>query len=526
VDPDGRLVYTVWLREDDGGNRIRYQQLDQTAATLVSLDLDLPDTQPRLPRILSNGQGGHHLVWLSRPDGRRAWDMQYVQLDLEGQTLGDIVELASAEHDVSELATVSDGQGGFYVVWQAGADGRLYGSQIDAAGALLQDSVLLVEQGTRPSLALSDGDLYLTWMDGFDVMFAGLPQGKLTLVDGFSPESIPLSADKELDGPYMGVAGDWAYVIWSMYSSSGLVAGTANTDYVAFPKDNPQRLNAQRVRIAAAEEPAYAPYESAYQITQLAPPLTSGGTDYVHEPAIAAARGDELAVAVVFNQDQRLDTVSQIAVLILTDGQLEGYQVAGKTKSFSQEPTLATDESGNLYSAWREGGQGAVTFYAVTSAEGRDAIDRFQIDDVTNLAFTGGLEMLVGILFFPLGCIWLFPGLIIIGLWHVWRGDSDLGNKATVAVLVLAIVVSQVVKIFFLPTITTYVPFSAWLEIAPRWEQPLIFLIPMVTIGAGLLVASFMRRRTSSGLAFYFWFTATDAILTLAIYGVTILGVF
>jgi uncharacterized membrane protein len=81
-------------------------------------------------------------------------------------------------------------------------------------------------------------------------------------------------------------------------------------------------------------------------------------------------------------------------------------------------------------------------------------------------------------------------------------------------------------KFLFLPTITTYVPFSAWIDISPAWELPLLLIVPVITMLAGLLVAYLMRHRTPSGLAFFFWFTATDAILTLAIYGVTILGVF
>ena len=184
------------------------------------------------------------------------------------------------------------------------------------------------------------------------------------------------------------------------------------------------------------------------------------------------------------------------------------------------------DAAGHLHVAWREGGQGSLAYYAVTTAEGRAELDRMQVNDVANVALSGGIEILAGVLFFPLACIWLVPGLFLIGLWHLWRGDSDLNNRGTIVVLVISIIVSQVMKFLFLPTITTYVPFSAWFDVSPTWELPLQLIMPVLTLSAGLLVAYLMRRRTPSGLAFFFWFTATDAILTLAIYGVTILGVF
>ena len=54
----------------------------------------------------------------------------------------------------------------------------------------------------------------------------------------------------------------------------------------------------------------------------------------------------------------------------------------------------------------------------------------------------------------------------------------------------------------------------------------MITIVPGATAVIGLLFAWLMHKRTESGLAFFFWFTAADAVLTLAIYGVNFLGVF
>lgn len=526
VNPDGQLVHLVWLKKDEERNRVHYVQVDETAATQVARDLDLPLTQLRQLQILSAGSDRLHLLWSSRLDGQREWGLNYVQFDEKGELAGDIKQLANSAADVARFSKAADGQGGLYVAWEAEADGAIYGSHIASDGAVLQEAVRLVDQGSRPSLAVDGDNLYLTWFDGIEVLFAVWPQGHISAAGGVPITSIPLTPGKNMDGPELGVAGEWAYVIWSVFNSTGLEAGTASTEYIAFPIDNPQRANGQRLRISPEEEQPYAPYESAYQITQLAPPLgVASSTDFVREPDLAGGRGDELAVAVAINQDLRLDTIIQVGMAIFKDGQFDGYQMAGKTDSFSQEPVLATDEEGGLHIAWREGGQGSLAYYAVTTAEGRASLDRFQASDVTNVAFSGGIEVVTGILFFPLACIWLVPGLLLIGLWHIWRGESELNNIGTIIVLIISILVSQLMKFMFLPTIITYVPFSAWLDVSPSWQQPLLFTVPVLTMLVGLLVAFLMHRRTPSGLAFFFWFTATDAILTLAIYGVTILGV-
>lgn len=527
VNPDGRLAHFVWLKEAEDQILVHYVQVDETAATQVARDLELPQIQLRQPQILLAGGDRLHLLWSSRPDDRREWDMQYVQIDEAGKLIGDITQLAAPNHDVDGFVKTADGQGGAYVAWEARAEGSIYFAHIASDGTMLQEATRLVDQGSRPSLAVDSDKLYMSWMAGNELLYAEWAHGQIAGDDGVPLTNILVPRGSNMDGPELGVAGDWVYAIWSIFNSTGLEAGTAATEYIAFPKDRPQRLNSQRVSISSDEEPLYEAYESSYQITQLAPPVAaSASTNHVREPNLSSGRDGELAVALSINQDLRLDSVVQIGLAIFKDGQFAGYQMAGKTDSFSQEPTLAADAEGNLYIAWREGGQGSLAYYALTTAEGRDELDQFQTNDLTNVALSGGIEAVTGILFFPLACIWLIPGMIVIGLWHLWRGDSDLNNAGTIIIVIIAIAASQFMKFLFMPTITTYVPFSAWLDVSPGWRQPLLFIVPLLTMLAGLLVAFLMHRRTPSGLAFFFWFTAADAVLTLAIYGVTILGVF
>ena len=89
----------------------------------------------------------------------------------------------------------------------------------------------------------------------------------------------------------------------------------------------------------------------------------------------------------------------------------------------------------------------------------------------------------------------------------------------------IAIVLYYVVKLIFMPTITTYIPFSAWIPIPQSFETILQIGVPLLILALSLLVANFVRTRYSeTTLAFYLAFTITDAILTLFVYGVNFLG--
>ncbi|MDX1414767.1 MAG: hypothetical protein R3293_11295 [Candidatus Promineifilaceae bacterium] len=527
VSPDGDRVFLVWLKEEGEQNLAHFTHLDHEAVAQVARNIDLPNSQLKSPLIELAADQNLHFLWSSRVEGERQWDLWYSQLNEAGELEGDPQQLAMPADDVNQFVKISDGQSGIYVVWEAENDGGIYGAHIDAGGQIIQEPARLVTKGFSPAIARDDDGLFMTWIEGNDVFYGQFSDGRLDMLEKERITSIPLGPEKALDGPVIGLAGDWAYVLWSIFNIRGLEAGTGSMEYLAFSKDSPQVGTGKRVQPSHAEEQNYLPYDSAYRITQLALPVgPSLTTDVVREPFVTTGRGNELAVAAAINQDFRLDRYTQMGLLIFKDGEFEGYQMAGKTDAFSQEPILATDGDGNLHIAWREGGQGSLAYYAVTAPETRSQLDRMEANDVANFALNGGIEIITGVLFFPLACIWLFPGLFLIGLWHYWRGESDMNERATQVVLLISIIVSQVMKFLFLPTITSYVPFSAWMDIANNWEQPLRLIVPLFTMGVGLLVAWFMHRRTESGLAFFFWFTAADAILTLAIYGVTILGVF
>ena len=114
-----------------------------------------------------------------------------------------------------------------------------------------------------------------------------------------------------------------------------------------------------------------------------------------------------------------------------------------------------------------------------------------------------------------------------MGIYKLFRDQETLSDPLSWVLLVISILVYQLVKLATLPTIATYTPFSAWLDL-PEWlSTPLRVAIPVIIFAVAVYVANRVRQRHSQSSAlFYVMITLTDAALTLAIYGVTFLGVY
>jgi hypothetical protein len=148
--------------------------------------------------------------------------------------------------------------------------------------------------------------------------------------------------------------------------------------------------------------------------------------------------------------------------------------------------------------------------------------------DFVNAVLEGGMESLVSLAFMPfLGFGWLLPGLVVIGIWKLIKDEESVTQPSSWPVLIIAIIIYYSVKTITLPTIATYVPFSAWIYIPADWELALRIGVPLTIFAISLFVAFKVSVKYSdSAVLFYVVLALTDALLTLAIYGVNFLGVF
>jgi hypothetical protein len=156
------------------------------------------------------------------------------------------------------------------------------------------------------------------------------------------------------------------------------------------------------------------------------------------------------------------------------------------------------------------------------------SLDRLDAGDFASAILEGGMESLVSIAFMPfIGFGWILPGFVVLGIWKLFKHQEYVTEASSWPWLIIALLLFQLMKFVTLPTLTTYVPFSAWIDI-PEWLwTPLKYGVPVVIFLISLYVANKVRLRYSdSTLAFYLGMTITDALLTLAIYGVNFLGVY
>jgi hypothetical protein len=494
------------------------------------LDLDLPDGLLRTPRLAPQTSGWLHLFWVARASGSSDWELWYAGLTREGEIQREPLRLSEEGQRVGDYTFTVEQDGRVAVIWDLGDTGGLVGQRISTDGIVQGRPVQITPTGEAPAVRVdSDGRLHMAWLEGANIHYVAFPGMELTPAEGDLIETIPLGTGSTLAGFTLGLSTERVYVVWSVLNQSGLESGTARTRYISFPLDDPGAITGPNlIWLSPAEEPPYRSYQGSYALTELADPvLASVSTEFIFQPTTVQAQREELAVAVAANQQYRLDNHLQIAVLILDDGEFEGYAFSAKTTSLSEQPILVGDEVGNLHLAWREGSAGQFLYYATTSPSARAELDRLNATDFINAVLVGSLEGLTSIFLFPvIGIGWLLPGAIVLGVRKLFREREKLTDAGSIAALVFAVGLYQFVKVISLPAVLMYVPFSAWLEIPPGWALPLRLLVPAAILAIAVFVAEKVRaRHPSSTMYYYFGLVAADALLTLSVYGVNFLGV-
>lgn len=523
VDGDGSRVHIVWpyQRRDEMG--LQYVQLDHLARQTVNIHLSIASGGPLAPKLLMATNGQVHLFWASRAAGEDEASLWHVLLDNEGQLAGAAYQFQARGVTAGVYDVASDGKGGAYIVWQAPDDGGIYGVPIQADGTVDQAPSLITSQGVNPVVRVDDsGTVHLAWLSGASVYYAWAPERGLDAVTETRVASVPTGTGVGLVGPALGLSDGWVYVLWSLQNQSGLEAGTARTAYLSFPIGNPAPAREELLWFYSSEEQPYRAYEGFFPLTQVvraAPP--SFGADFVFQPMPLQGELGELATALVMSQEYRQDVHLQVSVALFESGELKGYQLATKTDAFSRDPAIAKDAAGNLHTAWREGAAGNRVYYATTAPEAVKVLDRLDEQDLMHTALQGSVEGLSGLAMFPFALVWIAPGLLLLGVVELVWGQEGLTEEVSRALLGIAIVLYLAAKLVLFPTVLTYVPLSAWLDLPRAWQVILRVGVPIGSLGLGLLVALRVRKqRSPSNFVFYFTAAAIDAVITLVVYGI------
>lgn len=531
VDGDGDSIHLVWPANLGSGVRIRYMQIDSETNLVLDEYLEMETAWPRAPLLAEGSNDRLHLVWANRLGGEFVWELWHGFIDTLSGQLGETKQLSPAGVNVDTFSTVSDGTGGVYVFWDSRDTQAVNGLHIDPSGEITQGPMQIAANAVSPSGALDrSGNLHLAWLSSeLQVTYALFEGGELEADQGTPISSVVLGIGDSMIGPKVGLSEGWTYIFWSTSSVSGLEPGTAKGWYAAFPENEPQMMHPEQAWLVPFEDQEYREYQGAYNLTELADlAVAPYGSDYVENLTPISGHRSTLAVATAMKQDYRLDNFLQIAILLFEQGELIGYQIATKTESISQEPIITVDDSDSLYIAWREGPAGNRIFLATTTPVGRAALDGIDGYEIMRSLIKGGVESFAGFGFFPFAFFWLVPGLLILGLVEVFGMETEFNRPLPLAALIVSMLFYEIMKIIIVPTIFSYVPFSAWIGISSSMEMVLRVGVPLATLGIGLLVAWWIswRRDNRAALIFFFVAAGIDALLTLMIYGVNFLGAF
>jgi hypothetical protein len=247
--------------------------------------------------------------------------------------------------------------------------------------------------------------------------------------------------------------------------------------------------------------------------------------DYVAPNATPAA---ELAAAFSAQFARGQDrTAGQVGVLYLRNGAPTSYQLLSTSGRSSIAPALLSDPSGDLYVTWLErasGGGGYHVYLASTAPAVREAFGRVTAQDAARVASTVLFNMLIGALVGPVALPpWLLPALLVLALFHWWRGERDLGDAQEFRLRAfVAILLFWAIKLVTLAEAIQFVPLAAWLPVMPPGVGLALRIgAPILIVGLSLLAArGFTRRVESPSVALFVTaYAVVDSLLTTAIYG-------
>jgi hypothetical protein len=411
-----------------------------------------------------------------------------------------------------------------------------YEAWITSAGELYlegpdQDRIQLSSNVTNVSLSVSKEDLLVVWMEErtqgeTTAWLRARQEGRLR--EPVQIGRIPAGVLTGMRQVGLGAA-LWDQGMCAFYGvefTRGLEGGTAYTEYVCLDKKTLDEDKANRLAFTIGDELNYVPYSSAFALRRLAQPEVRF-SDYTYQPTTPLVRGEELAVVVSTPGQERNRVRQQIAVVILKNGEMVGFQPVSASRGNSFSPALGMDGQGNLYAAWLERTSISEIYLATTNPTAAASLNQHDAADIGVIVVGIVVEALTGLILLPFALLALLGGFLALGI-AIWLSSLIGLNKVRDVVgFIAGLIVLWLGKIILLPQMTTFLPFSAFLpELSPTVALLWQLFWPLFVVGVSLLGSSAMIRRweLSSISVRFGLYGMIDLILTALIYGVILQG--
>jgi hypothetical protein len=527
VDDAGNVyLFLVDLADEEFHPRV--VALDERGEALWGRSYETTLIQPDQPKIYWDGHA-IQLFWLS---GQSLYQMG---LDPSGEVVDDI-RLLSGDLKVGYY-NVAVGPDGSLSVWYSGprqAPGLYALSTLERTS----QTSLMDPAGVRPDIQFdADKILHAVWAHypvGYGskrLLYASYPDGELLPDQEVVVAEPSVGISSIMQGPALGIDDELVYVLWTVQVQTGLEAGFVETKYTQFEKElasapeRPRELAVPREHQLHLQDPSDGDIQAGQRVSLNAErmPLTLQVADFVFNDSQAA----ELVATFKAKTDYlRRKEQWQISTVFFADGVPSDYQLLSFTPASSRTPHITSDREGYLYLTWLEKGDeaGFAVYFATTAPDFREQLDVVTGVDISQLFAETFFGLASGVILVPLGLVWIMVGAVVIGLSSWLRKENEpLLSLGTLISLGFALTAYWAAKLFILPGIVEYVPFSAWIPLIPEWMRlPLRIGVPALIT---LVAASVTFRYTYGGeerslLFLILIYGAIDALLTLAIYGV------
>lgn len=523
---DAGGIYLALARAAGTARRPSIMALDRAATPRWEYEFAAASAPPRQMSIFATADGlaafwiaGDQLI-LARLD--RDGALQQAPVALGGQT---VVASYSVALDAAGNGTI----------WFGGAPGRagVFAGSITNPSAPAQ---LIDKDGIQPRIQYdAAGTLHAIWQRStpdaaHEIWYAVIPPGETSLAQPrriaaiVTPES-----GVELEGPQLGLDGQYGYILWSTRITSGRNAGAVFSQYhpfalteanpmveaqtLAFPRDTRLRYGeAPNGALRGGPRVMLADWSplSGVAATALTPVGASGELAVIGEAPISAGT------------TQR---TTQVGALFFADGAPQSYQLLTSGRRGSYSPAITADQAGNLYATWREVGLGeSPVFFAGTAPDLRAALSVLSTDDIARIAADVLFGMLAGVVIAPISLLfWILPALAVLApLWFFKPTEGRWMRLVAFGIALAAIGVYWAGKLALFDQAREYVPFSAWIpQLAPWLALPLQLGVPLAIAALALAIAWRVAYRGARQSLFLtaVVYMAVDGLCTMAIYG-------
>ncbi|MDH5507165.1 MAG: hypothetical protein OEZ02_08090 [Anaerolineae bacterium] len=532
LDEAGNIyVFLVDFMTDDQENYLlRVLKLNRQAEITWegAFSTSLED-RPSKPSLFWNGQS-LDLFWIQ--------DHQLFTMQVTPHEKNNAAPILLSGDSRTDSYTATRRQDGRVTAWYSGPRSHPGVYALDPDD-LTAPATLVDAGGIYPQVQFDSQDnLQAIWIHASndntrrEVFFASYPGGAIELGIESLVYTIKSPSTSVVAGPVLGIANNNVYVFWSEEKRTGLEVGTIQAFYIFFPPGSPHSIIREtRFSVPESYSLAYTEYqEPGLNVGEraLIADQFARGTSNITQINPNQGPADEMAVALrarlpyLRNKERQ-----QVGVAYLADGVAQSYQLLSFTIANSVSPLLAQDNDNYMYITWLESEKdGNRVYFASTAPDIKTALKPVTKVELVNISLETIFGIMSGLFLIYIPLMWAVAPMAVMLVTSKLRRESEsIFAFGTILSLGFSLVIYWVVKLTLLPSLLTYVPFTAWLPmITENWYPALKFGVPaLITVISVFLAWRFTYKQDRRMPLFLLLiYMGIDGVLTMAIYGVVI----